>query len=201
MVRKGAIWTLSLMLAVVLLGNVVLATPTPPYLIVNHTDKLCAESILGDDCSWCEPPPGWEVVGLSSASQCPGGYRRVERIDMECQRYENAFCCSGGSHRGNCENMVVHDGDVACAFVDDVRNCVLPAGWRARPPGVDPARWSCPMGYGWVQGVECKSRDLEPDTPARASTALAVGCLLAVMITVVSVSLALVFVVVRRRRD
>ena len=206
MVHKRAVRTLALTLVLLLFGNIVFATPTPPYLLVNHATEECAESILGDDCSWCDPPPGWEVVGLSSANRCPEGYRRLERVDLVCRRYETPFCCSGGGHQGDCENMVVHDGEGSCTFVEDVETCVLPPGWRTRPADVDPARWSCPMDYRWVDAIDCLSGEPQPSTsdpesdtsPGAATVLVAVG--LAALAVYVVARLILVFKATRSRR-
>jgi hypothetical protein len=153
--RRAVMWTLALVLLLLLPGSAALATPTPPYIIVNHTTKECGQSILGDDCSWCDPPPGWEVVGPAAGNQCPEGYTVVERIDMQCRRYKNQFCCSGFAHRGDCEDMVVHDADRLCAFVEDIQGCILPEGWTARPPDVELSGWMCPHDYRWADPVAC----------------------------------------------
>lgn len=129
------------------------ATPTPPYLIVNHTTKECAERWIGDDCRWCDPLTGWEVVGLASKSQCPAGYTTIDHVDMDCRGYETPFCCSGGPHRGDCGDMVLHDADRLCAFVDEIEGCVLPEGWTQRPADVSPHDWYCPYGQGWQPDV------------------------------------------------
>lgn len=200
--RKVAAWTLAFILALLLLGSVVLATPTPPYLIVNHSTKECVESILGDDCSWCDPPQGWEVLGYSASNQCPDGYTWVDRIDLQCRGYKNPFCCfSGGAHRGDCEDMIVHEADGLCAFVDDIQNCTLPKGWIARPADMALYSWGCPHDYHWVDPVACVSPESRTGSPLRTGTALAMGCLLFVFIAVVAVGLILVFVVLRRDRQ
>jgi hypothetical protein len=130
-------------------GPATLATPTPPYLIVNHMTQECAERWIGDDCRWCDPLPGWEVVGLASNSQCPEGYSHLDYVEMACRGYETPFCCSGGAHRGDCEDMVVHDEDRLCGFVDELEGCILPVGWQGRPAEVMPQEWSCPHDSRW----------------------------------------------------
>jgi hypothetical protein len=227
--RQAVVWRLALILALLLPGSIVLATPTPPYVIVNYSTKECAESILGDDCSWCDPPPGWEVLGPSAGTQCPEGYTLIERIDMQCRRYKNEFCCSGFQHRGDCEDMVVHDADGLCAFVEDIQNCALPTGWKPRPPDVDPSRWQCPHDYRWADPVACLALALideptaitpptmtteltttaEPtstttlpgaDVRLPTNTVLITVCLASLFIAVVAVGIALVWVVSRQRR-
>jgi len=127
------------------------ATPTPPVILVNHESRECSQVIQGDDCSWCEPPAGWEVLGRAGEAPCPEGYAQVDGPAMDCRRYETPFCCSGGVHRGDCDDMVVDQGAAACGFVDEIEGCTLPEGWQSRPAGVEAQDWSCPAGYGWVQ--------------------------------------------------
>jgi hypothetical protein len=206
MKRSAVYWTLIVTLALSVAGSTALATPTPPYLIVNHDMQQCAESILGDDCSWCDPPQGWEVVGPSSNNQCPEGYAWVERLDMACRRYKNEFCCTSGQHHGDCEDMVVHHADGLCAFVDDIEGCILPAGWTARPPDVSPLSWSCPYDYGWTDAMACLAPDLENEPPAqqigvppRAAFLIAI-CIGAFLLAVVAAGLVLAWLLARRRR-
>jgi hypothetical protein len=113
--RKVAIWTQAFILALLLLSNVVLATPTPPYLIVNHSTKECVESILGDECTWCDPPQGWEVIGYSASNQCPDGYTWLSRIKLQCRAYESGFCRSCGL--GDCEELFIFIAVVAAGFI------------------------------------------------------------------------------------
>jgi hypothetical protein len=73
-------------------GKTSFATPTPPYVLVNETTKECYITILGDECSWCDPPQGWEVLGVngsdSAASGCPAGYTKIEQLQMDCRVYK-----------------------------------------------------------------------------------------------------------------
>lgn len=147
--RLAVLILLAAGLVLLLPGPVAQATPTPPYLLVNHTTQECAERWIGDDCRWCDPLPGWEVVGLASNSQCPEGYSHLDYVEMACRGYETPFCCSGGAHRGDCEDMVVHEEDRLCGFVDDLEGCILTGGWQGRPTEVMPQEWSCPLDYHW----------------------------------------------------
>jgi len=160
--------TIALVLAVVLLlllpGGAALATPTPPYVFVNHTTRQCAVAIQGDDCSWCDPPTGWQVLGVSGPTQCPVGYTLVERLGLNCRRYKNQFCCSGGSHHGDCRDMVVNDSQKLCAFVPDIAGCTLPKGWAGRPISVEEYAWSCPFGYRWGDEVACLDETATPES-------------------------------------
>jgi len=215
--RPAVVGTLLLFLSLLHPVTTLFATPTPPYVIVNHTTRECTESILGDDCRWCDPPPGWEVLGLSSGNQCPDGYTRVERIDMQCRAYKNEFCCTlGAPGPGACEDMVLHATDRLCAFVENIQECILPEGWASRPPDVDPAGWRCPPGHRWAGSVACLEPTAggepgaipEPITTtrpgtgvlARTATLLAGVCLGAVLIAVAGAGLLLALIVARRGR-
>jgi len=155
---------LPVLLALLAPAGTLFATPTPPVILANHETRECSQVIQGDDCSWCEPPAGWEVLGPAGSAPCPEGYAQVEPPEMECRLYETSFCCSGGVHRGYCENMVVDQAAASCGFVDDVQGCALPANWQSRPGDVPPQEWSCPAGYGWVQGeVACLAA--QPGSP------------------------------------
>ena len=127
------------------------ATPTPPVILVNHETRECSEVIQGDDCSWCDPPAGWEVLGGAGQVSCPDGYAEVDAPAMDCRRYETPFCCSGGVHRGDCEDMVIDEGAETCGFVDEIEGCALPENWLSRPSDVEAQDWACPAGYSWLQ--------------------------------------------------
>ncbi len=180
--RRVAILCMLAVLMMLLSGREAQATPTPPYLLVNHTTQECAQRWIGDDCRWCDPLPGWEVVGLASSSECPDGYTLLDYVDMDCRGYETAFCCSGGAHRGDCEDMVQHETDRLCTFVDEIEGCTLPDGWRQRPPDVEPGAWFCPHDYRWQAGLlPCLAEQpteapasTETSTPAAAPTDLPV---------------------------
>jgi hypothetical protein len=158
-------------------GQEALATPTPPYLLVNHETRECGERWIGDDCRWCDPLPGWEVVGLASSNQCPEGYAWLDRVEMDCRGYENQFCCSGGSHRGDCPNLVLNGVEKQCTFVEDIESCILPEGWQRRPEGQTPSDWYCPHNHSWLPGpLECLTVSptadptVEPQPPAAPTT-------------------------------
>lgn len=165
------------LLAVLLPGGVSQATPTPPYVLVNNTTKQCAISILGDDCSWCNPPAGWEVLGVSGVKDCPAGYERLERINLNCRRYKNQFCCTSVSHHGNCEDLVVNHSQKQCGFVADITSCLLPEGWSKRPLETPEPSWNCPYNYQWVANVDCM------DPTAAAALTQAAGQTLAALST------------------
>ncbi len=145
-------------LLVVLRPAASLATPTPPVILVNHAAAQCSQVIQGDDCSWCEPPSGWEVLGRAGEAMCPPEYAVVGAPAMNCRRYEIPFCCSGGVHRDDCEDMILNHDAATCGFVGEIKGCALPENWQARPAGVEPRDWSCPAGYSWQQAeIACLS--------------------------------------------
>jgi len=142
--------------ALLLSGGAVRATPTPPYILVNHSIQQCYDTILGDECMWCDPPPGWEVLGPAATTQCPANYTRLERLELNCVPYKNQFCCTGGSHGpGDCEDLIVSASQERCAFVADSADCNVPEGWTKRPADARESSWICPYGYQWVADVAC----------------------------------------------
>jgi len=167
-----------LVAAVVLLASIpaggpAAATPTLPYMLVNHTTRQCFERWLGDDCHWCEPPVGWDVLGEAHANPCPAGYTMLNDLELTCVEYENQFCCTSASHRGDCSNLVVSRSKQMCAFVPDAGTCVLPEGWQNQA-GADPlVDWSCPTTYAWVTSVACLQSSTIQQVPAGGSTVTA----------------------------
>jgi hypothetical protein len=136
------------------------ATPTPPYVLVNETTKECYITILGDECSWCDPPQGWKVLGMAqstSASSCPAGYAKIEQLKMDCRASKDRFCCTA-YFAGDCEDLVINEAQRACAFVDDINSCILPSGWAKRPANLAPSNWRCPTApssYEWKDNLAC----------------------------------------------
>jgi hypothetical protein len=156
------------LLLLVLPGQISHATPTPPYILVNESTRQCYVTILGDECSWCDPPQGWKILGTGNPSygntDCPAGYQKIDRLDLNCTRYKISYCCGGFSSHGNCEDMVVNATQQACAFVKDVRACILPAGWSARPADVPEGSWSCNFNtHKWVEDVTCLTATQTPE--------------------------------------
>jgi hypothetical protein len=91
--------------ALVLSGQVYVhiayATPAAPVGLVNHTLKRCfAHVILADECHFCKPAEGWEII---QTGQCPSGYTITNRqilmdMPLNCVEYpknEWAFCSWG----------------------------------------------------------------------------------------------------------
>ncbi len=142
-------------------GKISFATPTPPYVLVNETTKECYTTILGDECSWCNPPQGWKVLGVNDLAApnlgCPAGYTKIEQLAMDCRVYKDRFCCTA-HFAGDCEDLVVNEAQQACAFVDDINNCILPPGWAERPANLAPSDWRCPTvprSYEWRDNLTC----------------------------------------------
>lgn len=154
--------SLAMLLLVTLPGNTSYATPTAPVVLINESTRQCAIAIQGDECSWCDPPDGWTVIGPGTPGwdytrpECPAGFQRIDRLEMSCKRYKSPYCCGGFASRGDCTDLVINATQKACAFVNDVNACVLPSGWSSRPTGVAEANWSCDFNqYQWVDNLGC----------------------------------------------
>lgn len=161
-----------LLLALLAIAVPVDATPAPPVLAVNHDTKQCAEVIQGDDCHWCDPAEGWEIVGYNGPAECPAGYRDLGSLGMawECRGYKNQFCCSDTAHHGDCEDLVINESAQQCAFVEEIRGCTLPEGWVSAG---DTTEWAgrCPFRNQWVSDLTCVT-DPEPATPTATPHAI-----------------------------
>ena len=148
------------------------ATPTPPVIVVNHSTGQCAEVIQGDDCHWCEPLEGWEVIGYSREATCPDGYENLGSQGMtgRCRGYKIQFCCSNYAHHGDCEDLIINESEQLCAFVEEIRGCALPEGWTSAD---DTTQWSgrCPYGNEWVQDIACVATPQVAEPTAAAYTA------------------------------
>ncbi len=155
-----------LILALILLfltRGVALATPTPPYVFVNHATKECTIKSYGDDCKWCEPPDGWQELGRPGQVECPEDYAQVYP-EFNCVGYNNQFCCSGHTHLNDCEDMIINDSESQCTFVKDVANCTLPEGWISRSTRARERAWICPQNYRWGVTVTCLNATSVPES-------------------------------------
>ena len=154
--RFRIVWLFALMAASLSTANPAGATPTLPIIIVNHSTQECAEMIQGDDCHWCDPPEGWEVLGYSYNTECPAGYRNLgsHGLTGNCRYYKNQFCCTGPSHHGDCEDLVVNEAQKLCSFVEEIQGCTLPEGWTS---ATDTTQWRglCPSGNRWIPIIAC----------------------------------------------
>jgi hypothetical protein len=125
-------------------------------LVVNEKAKQCAMVFGGDECSDCVPENSeWKAVERGKGQGCPQGYEMV-RVELQrrCWPFKKTHCCTKGHSgvQGDCEDMVINDELKKCAFVDDIKSCDLPPGWRKNPQGIPTKEWECP--YTWDQ-VEC----------------------------------------------
>ncbi len=159
---------LAALLLLVLPGQVSHATPTAPYILVNDSTKQCTITILGDECSWCDPPQGWRVLDTSDPAyrtmSCPAGYTKLDRIEMSCRRYRTPYCCGGFSTQGDCKDMVINATEQACAFVNDVNACILPEGWTKRPTQIPEWNWRCNFNtQHWVDNLTCLTATQTPE--------------------------------------
>lgn len=154
--RKKLLLSLALvsLLLVIQPGQISLATPTPLYVLVNESTRECYITILGDECSWCDPPQGWKILNWNDRS-CPPGYKEIDQLDLNCTRKKDRFCCGVFSSHGDCEDMIVNATQDACAFVEDIDTCILPEGWSKRPEDVSEWNWSCNTEFRWVEDVTC----------------------------------------------
>jgi hypothetical protein len=68
----------------------VMAAPVPPVDVVNHTTKECGQILRGDECEFCVPAEGWELLKGS----CPEGYTVLDQwAPSTCTFYASAYCC------------------------------------------------------------------------------------------------------------
>jgi hypothetical protein len=75
----------------------VLAEPSPPTDVVNHTTKECAQILTGDECESCAPAEGWELLKGS----CPEGYTVLAQwAPSTCTFYASPYCCESRAKAG-----------------------------------------------------------------------------------------------------
>lgn len=169
--RSRMVLILSLLAASLSIASPVGATPTPPVLMVNNSTKQCAMVIQGDDCHWCDPPEGWEILEWSPEATCPAGYEDLGFQGMAgiCRGYKNQFCCSNFQHHGDCEDLIINESDQLCAFVEEIRDCTLPEGWTS---AADTTRWfgRCPYPYQWIPDITCVTAPKVAEPTAVAPT-------------------------------
>lgn len=134
------------------------AAPAPPMIAINNETMRCMEYIGGDECMFCSAPSDWQVLGFSWDASCPDDYEWVDSYGIvTCTPSKNEFCCGAGHSgaSGDCEDLVINDGLMQCAFVDDINNCTPPEGWGSyEGPEEDSWMWMCPWDYAWVD-VQC----------------------------------------------
>lgn len=134
----------------------VLAAPALPRYGINEQTKQCAEFFMGDECTSCTLPAGWQLI---EDFQCPAGYEEIQMRSV-CTPQKNHFCCTiyhSGSG-GDCDDLVVNDAEKKCAFVNDINNCnQLPKGWN-HAEIIDGWGRVCPSHeYEWLETiVDCE---------------------------------------------
>jgi hypothetical protein len=100
-IKQLVVLILTLVLAGQINEHTAYATPVAPVLLVNHTLKQCIDYvILADECHFCTPAEGWEIL---RTGQCPSGYTIILRqtlmdIPLDCVEYpKNEWAaCSWG---------------------------------------------------------------------------------------------------------
>ncbi|MBN1941253.1 MAG: hypothetical protein JW772_03670 [Candidatus Diapherotrites archaeon] len=117
-------------------------------LIVNESAKECAPYWLGNDCTICQVPEGWDTT-----SECPEGYSLVE-IEMDCSTVASRHClCDIPQGPENCRNfeIIVNSSKKQCSAVEDITACTdIPESWERRPVGVSVTEWVCPENYSLI---------------------------------------------------
>ncbi|MCB0331991.1 MAG: hypothetical protein KDD55_00760 [Bdellovibrionales bacterium] len=143
-------------LLIVLLSSPCLyASIAPPLLVVNHELKQCSTVNLGDECTACELPHGWEKI-----EACPKDYTTIE-LESICHPAKRPHCCVPGSSGGpgDCEDVIVDSVKKQCTFVEDISRCqTLPGEWRRAPLSkIFIGTRMCPMNYSWQKEMlECR---------------------------------------------
>ena len=189
---------LSLLLIVLVYASLFLsaaaAARLPPKTFVNHRTTECAALILGDECTDCFVPAGWEELGMYGDVTCPEDYTEID-LRPECQPFKIARCCTEGHSgaAGDCEDLVINRLKRQCAFVGDINTTQLSGSWQSRPVDVPVNGWVCPGNFTWQE---------KPLTAAEMQTGFPV--LLAVLACLCSVSLLTaliaIFIVLNQRK-
>ena len=137
----------------------VLAAPAMPRYGINEQTKECSQFFMGDECSVCSMPEGWQNI---DDQICPEGYKEVNTNSV-CKRNKVDHCCTAGHTGGNgdCEDVVINEAEKKCAFVEDINKCKkLPTNWK-QAEVVDFWGKSCPSyKYQWSEEVlDCDTLD------------------------------------------
>ena len=68
----------------------VTAEPSAPADVVNHTTQECAQIWPGDECRYCVPAEGWELL----TGSCPAGYTILDHeAPTDCSLRASPYCC------------------------------------------------------------------------------------------------------------
>lgn len=101
------------------------AIPPPTIVVNNHTQE----------CGWFWPSGSCHTCVLTSTDWsihdedggCPDGFSFIgEDVPMNCTYAQDTqHCCIDvvGESRGECTNLLIHDKEKLCTFVDDITTC------------------------------------------------------------------------------
>jgi len=135
----------------ILICSPVFASQAMPRYGINEATKECSEFFMGDECTSCSLPEGWQMI---KENECPEAYNKI-KADSICTPIKNAFCCTvqHSGANGDCEDVVVNNLEKKCAFVEDIDKCEkLPENWsRAEELETWRSRL-CPfLEYVWLE--------------------------------------------------
>lgn len=161
--RKKIIFFIPLLLLLTFLFPLnTYASQAPPTYGVNPETKECSEFILGDECTSCVMPEGWEEI---DEFECPDGFTEVP-VEPICTSVKNSFCCTAGhsGSQGNCEDLVVNEVEQKCAFVEDINQCnELPDNWEVAQEREFLGK-ICPYDYTWLEEyIDCGLKVIEEE--------------------------------------
>jgi len=66
------------------------AVPAQEQIMINSETNQCSYFSAGDECTRCEVPEGWEIIG-NAGTECPEGYEQVV-ADYDCQISTDGPC-------------------------------------------------------------------------------------------------------------
>jgi hypothetical protein len=131
------------------------ASLAPPTYGVNPETQECSEFTLGDECTLCIMPEGWERV---DEFECPDGFTEISANPI-CTPIKSTFCCTAGhsGSQGDCEDLIINEVEQKCAFVADINRCKeLPKNWEAAEEGEFLGK-ICPDDHTWLQNeIDCE---------------------------------------------
>jgi hypothetical protein len=153
--RKNFVYLIPLLLTLFFLFPLdTHASLAAPAYGINSETKECSEFILGDECTLCIMPKGWQRV---DDFECPDGFTEVSASPI-CAPIKSAFCCTAGhsGSQGDCEDLIINEVEQKCAFVEDINKCrELPENWEAAQEGEFLGK-ICPYNYTWLEDIDCE---------------------------------------------
>jgi len=151
--KRGDLMKLKIIIPIFLLilfSFSVFASQAMPRYALNEQTKECSEFFMGDECTTCSPPEGWDII---EEFQCPEGYEEVD-VNSVCGPHKSDFCCTVAHSgvNGDCDDVVVNDVEKRCAFVEDITQCgSLPTNWE-QAEELDFWGKACPsLDYEWLE--------------------------------------------------